>query len=562
MKPSMRARIARAGGRRAIVATLRAYDFLVALGGAAVLVAWQWSDAQCASVATLLPVALFATSFITLNAWRPEFGYGSDADLAGVAMSTAIAGAATGFALLRYGDCAPAIHTAWLLLAALVVVPRAAAAVVRRRYPGAKAGGSKVTVHPPAMARTSRTAWIICLSAPVDEPRVRRQADALEAAGWNVVAFGYPGRATKPNHWTLVEIPRGDSVPAGALSRLFAPMSRRIALLGARYSARLADARYWAEPAHRHLLDRIAETAHEYALDCHLICHHDFFTAPIAAKLAADRNVPFTSDVHEYARGQFMDRWAFRAFTSHYVHRLQQLYYPRAELLSVVCQGIADLLAREYRLKRPPLIVRNVSFYEPMPLRPVGERIRVLYHGLLYHARGLEQSIDSVPLWRPEFELVIRGLGPADYVEGLRLRARSLGVEGRVRFEPPVPVTELVTLANECDIGLFASSDYSPQKYFTAPNKLFEYVMAGLALCVSDLPEMRRVVVEYDLGRMFDAVDARSMADAINGFTRETINVCKRRSLAAARVLCWENERRALADAYNAICSAKEVHAI
>ena len=52
-----------------------------------------------------------------------------------------------------------------------------------------------------------RTAWILTLSAPVDEPRVRRQADALAEGGWNVVAVGYRGVAEKPAFWTLIELP-------------------------------------------------------------------------------------------------------------------------------------------------------------------------------------------------------------------------------------------------------------------------------------------------------------------------------------------------------------------
>jgi len=113
-----------------------------------------------------------------------------------------------------------------------------------------------------------------------------------------------------------------------------------------------------------------------------------------------------------------------------------------------------------------------------------------------------------------------------------------------------VPLTELVATANECDIGLFGSPDYSPQKRFTAPNKLFEYLMAGLALCVSDLPEMRRVVVEHDLGRLFTSLEPATIAAAINGFTRESIDRYKRRSLEAATILCWEQERKPLIDGY------------
>lgn len=533
--------------RRSLMSAVRAYDLV--LLGASTMAVLALAGSPC-STSALLPLATFAGCFVLLNLLKPEFGYGTRADLLGVAISAVLAGAA--FLAADAASCPSTARFGWAWLALLLFAPRAVASILRRRS-SVSISHEDASIRPAAEGRHARTAWIVTLSTPVDEPRVRRQADALHLGGWNVVVFGYAGTAQKPAYWTLVELARPSPVPDSAIAQLLSPWWRRITLLGARFSERMADACYWMQPAHAQALQRIQRAASQHRLECHLVCHHDYFTAPIADRLARSLGVGFTSDIHEYARGQFMDRPVFRTLTTHYVHRLQRRYYPRAELLTVVCDGIAQLLAREYRLKRPPLTIRNVSFYEPSPFRPAGATVRVLYHGLLYHARGLEQAIDSVPRWRPDFTLVLRGFGPADYIAGLRRRAELAGVAGRVQFEPPVPVTELVGAANLCDIGLFASPSYSPQKYFTAPNKLFEYVMAGLAVCVSDLPEMRAVVDRYGVGRMFSGTHPDAIAEAINGFTREAIDACKQASLEAAKTLCWEQERSALIGAYEQI---------
>jgi hypothetical protein len=84
--------------------------------------------------------------------------------------------------------------------------------------------------------------------------------------------------------------------------------------------------------------------------------------------------------------------------------------------------------------------------------------------------------------------------------------------------------------------------NYSPQREFTLPNKFFEYIMAGLALCVSNLPEMAKIMRQYDLGPLVPDCEPRLIASAINALTREWIDACKQRSLAAARELCWERE--------------------
>lgn len=400
-----------------------------------------------------------------------------------------------------------------------------------------------------------RTAWILALTAPVDEPRVRRQADALSRGGWNVVVVGYRGLAEAPAFWTLVELPEsirpGRRVPRPAEWLTPGPYAKLFFLALARWSGACAERYYWMEGRHRENFEAVLDTVASSGIPCDLVAHHDFDSLGIAARLSGRLGVPFTTDAHEYAREQAMHTLRFRLLTTHYVHSLQQRLLPRAALVTVVCEGIANLLGRDYALRRPPLVVRNVSPYEPMAFRPAGERIRVTYHGIVQPTRGLEEAIRSLPLWRGEFELVIRGPGPEDYVDALRRLARACGVESRVRFAPVVPLTRLVAAANECDIGFFASPGYSSQKRFAAPNKLFEYLMAGLAVCVSDLPEMRRVVVEHDIGRLFASLDPESIAAAINGFDRAGIDRCKKRSLEAARILCWERERQPLIDAYS-----------
>jgi hypothetical protein len=97
---------------------------------------------------------------------------------------------------------------------------------------------------------------------------------------------------------------------------------------------------------------------------------------------------------------------------------------------------------------------------------------------------------------------------------------------------------------------LFALPDHSRHNAFALPNKFFEYVMAGLALCVSELPEMARLVHQYELGTLIPRVEPAAIAAAINGLDRHRIDAFKRASLRAARELCWEKESERMLDAY------------
>jgi glycosyltransferase involved in cell wall biosynthesis len=221
--------------------------------------------------------------------------------------------------------------------------------------------------------------------------------------------------------------------------------------------------------------------------------------------------------------------------------------------VSTVCDGIADLLQRDYRLKMRPAVVRSIPQYRAIPFRPAGETVNILYHGLLVPTRGLETAIESVRHWRPEFRFQIRGVGDEAYIRSLKLLAEWHGVTGRVDILPPVPFVDLVPSAAAADIGYVVLDNYSPQRTFTLPNKFFEYVMAGLAVLASDLPEMAKLTRRYGFGILVPGMDPQKIAAQVNRLDRATIDRCREAALDAAQELCWENEQKALIDAYDIV---------
>lgn len=273
---------------------------------------------------------------------------------------------------------------------------------------------------------------------------------------------------------------------------------------------------------------------------------NDWTALPIARQLAAEQGVPYAYDTHELAVDEYAERRFWRLTQRPVVAAVERAGIAGSVVTSCVSQGIADRLHKLYGLREKPLLIRNMPHYEAHPHRPTGERIEVLYHGVVNVGRGLEACIDSVALWRPEFHLTIRGPGPAAYLAALAARIESTGLGSRVLLAPPVPMIDLVREAARSDIGLFALPGHSPQKVHVLPNKFFEYTMAGLALCVSDLPEMTALLRQHELGRSIPDVTPQAIADAINSFDRAEINICKQRALMAAKTLNWEAEAERL----------------
>jgi glycosyltransferase involved in cell wall biosynthesis len=345
-----------------------------------------------------------------------------------------------------------------------------------------------------------------------------------------------------------------DRARAPGASLLMRALAKRLTVM----SSRQAHKEYWTYPRFHQVRDSILNKIPP----CDLVVGHDYFTYPIAGMLAKKHGARMALDCHEYAREQYdfdnlpdpAQRYDWLFVRRPLSDALQHEYFRKANAVSTVCDGIADLLQEDHRLATRPTVIRSTPFYEELPFRPCGKTIDILYHGLIDKTRNLDVGVRSVALWRPEFRFVIRG--PADPVYEAELRAliAKLGLQGRVLIEPPAPFAELIGKANEADVGYFAFENYSKQRQFTAPNKFFEYIMAGLALIVMDTPELAKVVNEYHNGLLVETFDEEGIANVVNSFTPEKINEMKKRSLAAAKELCWERESLKLVSAYGLSC--------
>lgn len=407
-----------------------------------------------------------------------------------------------------------------------------------------------------------RTVWIISYTPVSKEPRVLRQARALEEAGWRIVVLGLPGKTPCPKSWHFVEIPDASPlVSPRALAKAVVFMGlRALGGLTARYGrgdflkmsgARIVQAFTPSYRVRERAIVTFLERHPDYRPD--LVLCHDYFTADVAVNVARIANAKVSVDCHEYALGQYAhDPYWVKRHQS-VVRALQDDLYARVDGITTVCQGIAELIEKDHAVLRPVRVVRSVPFYVPQPFRPTGDVVTVLYHGEIFPSRALHVAVRSMRLWRPEFRLILRGYSDPAYVAQLRQIAVEVGVADRLELQPPVPFDQIVPAANEADVGYFVHIDTSPQRRFALPNKFFEYVLAGLALVVSDLPEMARLVREHDLGVLVPECEEESIARVINSLDRESIDEMKRHSLAAAKELNWDAEKERMMSLYREI---------
>jgi glycosyltransferase involved in cell wall biosynthesis len=375
-----------------------------------------------------------------------------------------------------------------------------------------------------------KRACLLSASRIADDTRVRRQGDALAGAGWQVTGIGFAGLRSRPPAWTILELPHpGEPVFARRITRMLALIAGgRVPPLAPVVHARAMIAPFYAAAA-------------GHAADLYIA--NDWPMLPLAVTLARRFGGRCLYDSHELAVAEYSDSRKWRLFSRPYVRAIESRCIAGAAAVLTVSDGIADRLQRQYGLAVRPTVIRNMpSFCEPAPRRFEDGKIRALYHGLLAPGRGLEQLVRSVEHWRPQFGLTIRGPGTAAYLDRLRGIATAAGTARRIEFAVPVPLERVIEEAAKADIGIVAMPGDTPNNALALPNKFFDYIMAGLALCVTNLPEMASIVQHHDLGRVAAGSDAPAIAAAVNAFSPELVERYRANARLAAREFNWERE--------------------
>ena len=188
----------------------------------------------------------------------------------------------------------------------------------------------------------------------------------------------------------------------------------------------------------------------------------------------------------------------------------ERILIPFASRVVTVNNHIADTLVERYGVKRP-LVVFNCPMYSKPLDHNVTFNNKVIYQGRYYITRGLEETIESARYI--DCNLYFRGF---DYYNGSYTSTLlAMITTDNVFFIQPVDMKDLVSSLDGFDVGLVPYKPTLLNHIYASPNKLFEYMMAGMAVIGSDLPVIREVIISSGCGMVFNPDDPKSIANAI-----------------------------------------------
>lgn len=280
---------------------------------------------------------------------------------------------------------------------------------------------------------------------------------------------------------------------------------------------------------------------------------HDLNTLPVGVRCKRARpGTRLVYDSHELAtersRMGRTARWRAGRQESRGLHHTDERIW--------TTRSRAEYVVRRYGIPFPTLIhnvPERIEVKQGWDLRdrlgiPADRRV-LLYQGSIQEFRGIEESIEAVTLL-DRCVLVVIGYGYHRPV--LEDMVRRRGLQDRVYFFGPIPNDELLYYTASADVGLCVIRGQSLSYRWSMPNKLFEYMMAGIPIVASDFEEMGRVVREEGVGTVCDPDAPASIAAAVRAIVDDP--GAEARFRAAARVAIdrynWDEEEKKLLALY------------
>ena len=285
---------------------------------------------------------------------------------------------------------------------------------------------------------------------------------------------------------------------------------------------------------------------------------HDWLTLPVGARAAKVLGARLVYDAHEYFAGMSRPgkRQGLRSRVRQWVRRRRENRALRAVDLLITVSPLIGTWFRERRGFRGKItILRNMPDWTTVPTPDAGLRSRLripaeaplLVHcgNIRFESRRVDVVVGALA-GSGQCHLLCVGDGEVDRLIAL---ARESGVEGRVHHLSAVPNAELLGVLAACDLGVSVLQPDVPNHEAALPNKLFEYLLAGIPVLGSPIQCQRQFLEEEGAGWSMAELSPASCAETLRAAVSELGRVRGRISDQRGR-FAWSSQEPALVNAY------------
>jgi glycosyltransferase involved in cell wall biosynthesis len=230
---------------------------------------------------------------------------------------------------------------------------------------------------------------------------------------------------------------------------------------------------------------------------------------------------------------------------------LEQSIFPKLKKVITVNKSIADIYTKEYGV--PVKYIRNIPLHRTKIITksrtdlglPEDKYILILQGAGINMQRGAEEALEAMQ-WVKDAILLIVGSG--DVIEQLKEMRVQLNLQEKVIITGKVPFELLSQYTQVADLGLSLDRDTNLNYRYSLPNKLFDYIHAGVPVFVSNLIEISKIVNQYQIGFVAQNHQAEYLAEQLNNIFHKPAQLKEWRQNInkVQQKLNWENEEKKL----------------
>ena len=237
---------------------------------------------------------------------------------------------------------------------------------------------------------------------------------------------------------------------------------------------------------------------------------------------------------------------------------VENLLIYKVDHIFVVSNNIANWYCKNYDILRPTVIFNTPKFqhlkkndYFRKKLTIRDNQVIFLYQGGLQQGRGIELLIDYFKN-RKDDRAIIIFMGYGIFEKKIRNEAKLYNT---IFFHDAVDPSILMQYTSSADVGIALIENTSLSYDYCMPNKLFEYVMAGLPVIVSDVKEMSEFVQSNNIGLVVNNNEIESLNYAINEMISKDLNTFRVNIKRVARQNSWEHQEINMIKVYKKLIS-------
>ncbi|MDR3704912.1 MAG: glycosyltransferase [Paludibacteraceae bacterium] len=223
---------------------------------------------------------------------------------------------------------------------------------------------------------------------------------------------------------------------------------------------------------------------------------------------------------------------------------VENIIFPHLKNCYTVCQSIADYYNKRYGINME--VIHNFSYIEREKLTPklnFKDKKIILYQGAVNVGRGIEWVIDAMPFIENAILVII---GKGDIYSQLKLKVNEMNLNNKVIFVGKVHPTELPAYTCSANIGLCLLEPKGLSYYYSLPNRIFDFMAAGVPVLATDFPEIANVVKTHRTGKVISHYEPTYLVETIQNMFVEWNEKEKERIKDLSKNFCWEKEEKKL----------------